>query len=122
MNKKGDVPITLLVIGVFAICGLALLSFYVADVKVKRTFVGIDLVEKLNINVEKYEVYENKDYVHEEIMEELNNADLSDRNFYYVEKMGDTYLEINKTKNKFQFDFKDWKEKEFLFSAKYYLN
>lgn len=28
-NRKGDIPVTILVLGVLAVCGLALLSFYI---------------------------------------------------------------------------------------------
>ncbi len=113
-NKRGDVPITILVIGVFAICSLALLSFYIAEVRMERNFVGLDLMEKLDTNVEKYEVYVSEGYDKNSILSELGEGD-----FYYVEGE-DEYFEINKTKTNFQFDFDDWKNKEFLFSAKHY--
>jgi hypothetical protein len=53
MNKKGDLPVTILVIGVFAICGLALLSFFNSTIQIKKSFVGIDLMEEMNYKIEE---------------------------------------------------------------------
>jgi len=47
-NKRGDIPITILVIGVFAICVLAILSFNFANSKIVERFVGIGLIETIN--------------------------------------------------------------------------
>ncbi len=53
MNRRGDVPITILVIGVFVVCTLALLSFIYANVIMKKSFVGVDIMEKANSDIEK---------------------------------------------------------------------
>ena len=45
MNKKGDIPVTILVIGVFVICALALLSFVKFNLDSDKDFVGIGLIE-----------------------------------------------------------------------------
>ena len=56
-NKKADIPVTILVIGVFAICLMALFSFlYVSAVK-KNNFPGINLMESLNVDIEKFNFY-----------------------------------------------------------------
>ena len=52
-NKKGDIPITILVIGVFAVCTLALLSFYSSIGFTKHSFVGTELIEQLNSEIEQ---------------------------------------------------------------------
>jgi len=62
-NKRGDIPITILVIGVFAVCMLAVLSFITNTISLRNSFVGIDLVEKIN---EKIEV-ENGNYFYDSI-------------------------------------------------------
>jgi len=54
MNRKGDLPITILVIGVLAVCVLALMSFALNDLKDReRTFIGLEKVQEVNINAEK---------------------------------------------------------------------
>ena len=56
-NKKADIPVTILVIGVFAICLMALFSFlYVSAVK-KNNFPGINMMESLNVDIEKFNFY-----------------------------------------------------------------
>ena len=52
-NKKGDIPITVLVIGVFVVCTLAILSFFHSTSLIRNSFVGIDVLEKANIEIEK---------------------------------------------------------------------
>jgi len=52
MNKKGDLPVTLLVIGVFAVCTLALLSFFYSSYSLNKSFVGVETLEKANIKIE----------------------------------------------------------------------
>lgn len=52
-NKKGDVPVTILVIGIFVICGIALGSFVYSSYLLNKSFQGIDLVEKANLEIEK---------------------------------------------------------------------
>lgn len=53
INKRGNLPIIILVIGVLAVCSLALLSFYVSNFKVSNSFSGIKLVEKVNSQIEE---------------------------------------------------------------------
>ena len=100
-NKCGDIPITILVIGVFAVCSLALLSFYYSDTKVKNSFVGIDKMEKMNLQMEQYLVYKN-----------LDNLDTK------INRDGDVffYQEKNITKG-----FLLWKKEKTMFSVKYNL-
>lgn len=44
-NKRGDIPVTILVIGVFAICALAIFSFLYSTKQVQNNFVGVGLIE-----------------------------------------------------------------------------
>jgi hypothetical protein len=53
-NKRGDVTITVLVIGVFALCTLAMVSFYYASFEVRDASTGLGEMEKMNSNIEKY--------------------------------------------------------------------
>jgi len=59
MNKRGNLPIIILVLGVLAVCGLALLSFYASNLKVSNSFAGVKLIEKLNSEIET-NLYEGK--------------------------------------------------------------
>lgn len=52
MNKKGDLPVTILVIGVLIVCTLALISFLHSSSKVGKAFHGINLVEEANTRIE----------------------------------------------------------------------
>jgi hypothetical protein len=54
MDKKGDLPVTLLVLGVFAVCTLALLSFFYSSHLIQRSFVGVGVVEEANIQIEAH--------------------------------------------------------------------
>lgn len=51
-NKRGDLPVTVLVIGVFGVCILALLSFVHSSFKIQKSFVGVEIMEKANIQIE----------------------------------------------------------------------
>ena len=58
-NKRGDIPVMILVFGVFAICGLAILSFIIFD---ERIFgggegLGVEVIEELNSDIEKFYFY-----------------------------------------------------------------
>ena len=55
-NKRGDIPVTILVMGVVLICILAIVSFYISDRAAKKGF-DIELVEKAAIMGEKISFY-----------------------------------------------------------------
>jgi len=109
-NKNGDVPTAILVLGTFAVCALALVSFFASSLFVENTFFGPELIEKMNSQVNEYNFYGFKDLNGEEIREIL----LLEENFY-LNKEG-KYFEINKSDEAFWF----WKDEKFLFSVKYY--
>ena len=59
-NKKADIPITILVIGVFAICTLAILSFKFIDIKTTKGFYeSIEAIEEMNSQIQKHYFYKN---------------------------------------------------------------
>ena len=64
MNKKGDISITILVLGVVAICFLTILSFM--NGSVESSFVGVGLIETINS-------------IDEEIKNGINNEDYNDK-------------------------------------------
>ena len=56
-NKRGEISIVILVIGIFAVCSLALITFFISSVKFKESFGGIDLMEKINLQIENKTFY-----------------------------------------------------------------
>jgi hypothetical protein len=52
MNKRGDLPVTILVIGVLVVCTIALVSFLHSSSKVGKLFQGIDTMEEANARIE----------------------------------------------------------------------
>jgi len=53
MNKRGDLPVTLLVIGVLAVCILAFLSFFYSSNQLHKSFIGVEIIENANIQIEE---------------------------------------------------------------------
>jgi len=68
-NKRGDIPITILVIGILAICILAIFSFYSSSKSVKDDFSSISAIEKVLITKEKISLYEDFGFTQEQIKE-----------------------------------------------------
>lgn len=58
MNKRADIAITILVIGVFAICTFAILSFYFPSTNIKDEFRCVELVSEAALVLEEIEFYE----------------------------------------------------------------
>ena len=59
-NRRADIPITILVLGVVAICGLAILSFVVSKNSVLDNYndpLGLSVFEQVHSDVEKFEFY-----------------------------------------------------------------
>lgn len=71
-NKRGDIPVMLLVIGVVGICTLAIISFYISDKNVRGGFEAIELIEEIGLEAEKIMFYERVGLSQEEINEILN--------------------------------------------------
>lgn len=54
-NKRGDITTTILVVGVFAVCALAIIVFFLTSLKVASNFIDVGLIEKVSSRVEKFE-------------------------------------------------------------------
>lgn len=52
-NKKGDVSTTILVIGVFVVCGLAIGSFFYSNLLFENSFGDIGTMQKANVGIER---------------------------------------------------------------------
>ena len=113
MNKKGDIPVTILVIGVIAVCALALFSFYYSSVSVRNSFMGIDIIENLNSFAEEIKFNQEMQFGDPAtIIDDLNKKySDSKKNFNIGESNGNIYVEARYSE-----------KKEETFSAKYYLD
>ncbi|MBW6442614.1 hypothetical protein K0A97_02425 [Patescibacteria group bacterium] len=58
-SKKGNVPITILVIGVFTVCMLTLISFLISINKSKGNFEIVSRIEQMTLLKEKISLYQN---------------------------------------------------------------
>ena len=56
-NKKANIPITILVIGVVAICGFAIVSFLLSNEKTKNNFASPEVVDQISSFVDEYYFY-----------------------------------------------------------------
>lgn len=86
MNKKGDVPITILVIGIFAVCSLALFTFILADVRTSNSFVGISELSELNFKINQYKFLESQEVPLDRILQVTGAIEEEDGIYLYVEK------------------------------------
>ncbi len=78
--KKGDIPITILVIGIFVVCTLALINFITATIKEKNSLVGVNLMQKMDFQIEDYKLHQDINV----ITTRINNQ--GQRVFYQAEK------------------------------------
>ena len=58
MNKKGDIPVTILVLGVVLVCILTIASFYFSIIKISKNF-DVQAVKEAKLMKEKVDVYHN---------------------------------------------------------------
>jgi len=87
-NKRGDIPVTILVIGVVAICGLALLSFFSSSFKLEKSFTNVPVMEELNVKIDEYNFYKNNSIPRETIDEILDIRDDRGTRYLFVEQNG----------------------------------
>lgn len=115
MNKKADIPVTILVLGVFVVCSLALASFFLSNIKISKSFDTINLVQEMNSKVSEYDFYKSQGVSDTIIKEDILKLD---DNFYIL----DNGFEINETEIKLEPGWSfDWIKHKLYFSIKYYL-
>ncbi|HOF43907.1 MAG TPA: hypothetical protein PLE51_00415 [Candidatus Pacearchaeota archaeon] len=51
-DKKGDIPVTVLIIGVFGVCILAMVTFIASSYRINISLIGVEIMEKANIQIE----------------------------------------------------------------------
>ncbi len=72
-NKKADVPVMILVLGVIAICALAIGSFIVAELKgTKGDLLGIELIEGIHSDIDKFYFYKDLGFANQEAVDMVN--------------------------------------------------
>ena len=71
-NKKADIPITILVIMIVAACILAILSFFVSITKVEKNYLGVELINGINTDIEKFYFYLNAGFSEDEAAEKID--------------------------------------------------
>jgi len=57
INKRGDIPVTILVIGVILVCAVALFSFISTTINTRNSFTGIGLIGQMNSQIEASNLY-----------------------------------------------------------------
>jgi hypothetical protein len=107
-GRKANIPIVLLVIGVFVLCGLALLTFFVSSFAVGNSFVGVNVLQELNTAVDEYLFYKNQGV----------SDSLNENYFEIIEKDGKKYFYYEKSSMDFSFS-KLKNERKLLFSVEY---
>ena len=92
-NKKGDISTTILVIGVFAACSLALLSFYFSGIDSKETLSRLEIIKKVNSFADEIKFYKNPEINKnpEEIMEIFEKKASNEDIIYSAKKEGENY-------------------------------
>jgi len=85
-NKRGDIPVTILVIGVVGICALAIISFYISDKNVRGGFEALELIEEISLEAEKIIFYERAGLDSEEIEEIIDIKDPTGERYLSIEQ------------------------------------
>jgi len=109
MNKKSNVPVILFVIGVFAVCSFALLTFFISGFTTSNSFVGITTVQDLNLQQEEYDFYLSQGVPESKVDTYFNIS--QDTQGKYL------FIEVNETKGILL-----WQRQELVFFAKHYLD
>jgi hypothetical protein len=86
MNKRGDIPITILVVGVLFICGMALFTFYFSNDSVKKGFNSVEAVEQAAVIADKIILYENLGFEQTEIDEIFDIKPDTQGRYFVIEK------------------------------------
>jgi hypothetical protein len=92
-NNKANLPITIFVIGVIAICILTIFSFVFSIGKISSKNWGFELMEEVKVDLEKFYFYKNIGFSDEESAEKINARVLEEE----IEGELEEYLIIKKS-------------------------
>ena len=76
MNKKADLPVIVLVVGIVGICILTILSFVKVNTEIDDNFLGIGLIETMLSIEEELNFYSNEGLNFEGIYENIELIEL----------------------------------------------
>ena len=121
-NKKGDISTTILVLGVFAVCSLALLSFYLSGVDSKKTFSRLEIIKNVNSIEDEIKFYKNSEINKnpEEIMEAFKEKTSNENIVYSAKSEGGNYkITATLYENRYDFVIFSFGEKTPVFSVEH---
>lgn len=84
-NKKGDIPTIVLVIGIFAVCAIGIISFFIADFHISNSFVGVQIMQRFNAQVEEYNFYLNQGISPNNLKGKFNITKIDGKEYFYME-------------------------------------
>ena len=91
-NKRGDIPVVILVIGVVMLCGIAIVSFFISDIQINGEPLGVGLMEEINADIEKFYFYLNLEDTKEEAGRKIG-AEIE--NNFLIVKRSNNFISIN---------------------------
>ena len=121
-NNKGDIPITILVIGVFLVCSLALLSFYLSGMDEKKTAISLEMVREVNSLTDEIKFYKNPEINKnpDALMDAFNKKNSNDNPSYDIINLGGKYkIDATYFENRYKFLIFSFGEKKTIFSVEY---
>ena len=121
-NRRGDISITILVLGVFIVSALALLSFYLAGINGKETLNRISILNKVNSLSEEAMFYGNPEIGKnpKELMD-IFEKEMKDGSVVYsgVESNGLYKISGIDSRNAIEFLGLKFGQKKLIFSVEY---
>ena len=72
-DKKGDISITILVIGVFVVCAFAIIAFLIYKQNISNGFVNSNIFEDLYSQIENYYFYINSGMTSQQAVSDINS-------------------------------------------------
>lgn len=87
MKSKGNLPIVLLVMGVFAVCSIALLTFLIADFRTNNSFVGIGKMFQLQEDLDEYSFLVQNGVSESFLETKYNISEINGEKYFYREEL-----------------------------------
>lgn len=88
-NHRGDIPITILVLGVIAVCMMVIFSFYFSAKAVKGGLNSVGVIQKASVMADKIALYKNLGLSDAEINKDLNlKIDQNGKGYFSFEQDG----------------------------------
>jgi len=91
-TKKASVPVTVLVIGIFALCTFALITFFVSQLKFNNSFSVVDDLRISNVYVDQWKYYENLNLSNEQILSKMNFSTFEEKGYTFEFSFEDDFI------------------------------